>query len=539
MKDNFRQSMAWLHTWSGLYLGWLLFVIFLTGTICVFDDPITRWMQPEKQEVEAEQDEMLPLAQRLQALEHGQKFLQQTAPNSHFWSISLPSQQRQYVRVGWQDEDKNFQREKLDFNTGDKLKSEDVRETEGGHHFVHMHFELHAGDTGIWMVGFATIAMLVALVSGIVVHKKIFKDFFTFRRNKGQRSWLDAHNALGVLTLPFLFMIAYTGLVIFYSFYMPAGVLANFDNRQSYFAEVFKRPPHRDEQHIAAPVMPLGSLLEKAEQRLGRDVSFISVEHAGDISATAAASGKSNNEYNKNRLLFLVGGAVMFDAVTGQELDTQMPETWRGSEALKIQRVMNNLHRLFYADYAVKWLYFVSGLAGAAMMATGLILFTVKRRKRQENEFGAMTARGYLLIEKLNVAIVAGLMIACIGYFWVNRLIPVELAERAAWEIRAFFGIWALTAVYALWRNPAKAWIEQLLATALLCLSLPVLNWVTTGQHLGVYLAQQDWERALVEITAMGLGGLVAYAAYKLKYRKPAPAKHSSKRAILAETEVA
>ncbi len=150
-----------------------------------------------------------------------------------------------------------------------------------------------------------------------------------------------------------------------------------------------------------------------------------------------------------------------------------------------------------------------------------------------------MTTQGYLLIEKLNVAIVAGLMIACIGYFWANRLIPLEVAERAAWEIRAFFGIWVVTAFYALWRNPAKAWIEQLLTAALMCLTLPILNWATTGQHLGVYLAQQDWERALVEITAIGLGALLAYAAYKLKYRKAAPVKSNSKRAMLAETEVA
>ena len=45
--------------------------------------------------------------------------------------------------------------------------------------------------------------MLIAIVSGVITHKKIFIDFFTFRWGKGQRSWLDAHNASGVLLLPF------------------------------------------------------------------------------------------------------------------------------------------------------------------------------------------------------------------------------------------------------------------------------------------------------------------------------------------------
>lgn len=29
---GFRQANAWLHTWTGLLLGWLLYAVFLTGT---------------------------------------------------------------------------------------------------------------------------------------------------------------------------------------------------------------------------------------------------------------------------------------------------------------------------------------------------------------------------------------------------------------------------------------------------------------------------------------------------------------------------
>ncbi|MET0126352.1 MAG: PepSY-associated TM helix domain-containing protein, partial [Pseudomonas caspiana] len=45
MKGKFRQSMSWLHTWCGLLCGWLLCAIFLTGTLSVFREPITRWME--------------------------------------------------------------------------------------------------------------------------------------------------------------------------------------------------------------------------------------------------------------------------------------------------------------------------------------------------------------------------------------------------------------------------------------------------------------------------------------------------------------
>ena len=73
-----------------------------------------------------------------------------------------------------------------------------------------------AADTAALLVSppaLIALLMLVAILSGIVTHKKIFRDFFTLRRGKGQRSWLDGHNATAVLALPFHLMITYTGLV--------------------------------------------------------------------------------------------------------------------------------------------------------------------------------------------------------------------------------------------------------------------------------------------------------------------------------------
>jgi uncharacterized iron-regulated membrane protein len=47
MKDTLRQSMAWLHTWSGISVGWVLYFVFLTGTVGYFSAEISRWMRPE------------------------------------------------------------------------------------------------------------------------------------------------------------------------------------------------------------------------------------------------------------------------------------------------------------------------------------------------------------------------------------------------------------------------------------------------------------------------------------------------------------
>ncbi|WP_348629401.1 PepSY-associated TM helix domain-containing protein [Methylobacterium sp. 17Sr1-1] len=69
-----------------------------------------------------------------------------------------------------------------------------MRATRGGDFFYRFHFELNLPPLwGRWIVGICAMVMLVALVSGVVTHRRIFSDFFTLRRDKAaQRGWLDA-----------------------------------------------------------------------------------------------------------------------------------------------------------------------------------------------------------------------------------------------------------------------------------------------------------------------------------------------------------
>ncbi|MFZ4289865.1 PepSY-associated TM helix domain-containing protein, partial [Variovorax sp. HJSM1_2] len=221
-ESGFRQSMAWLHTWCGLWFSWLLYAVFLTGTLAVFDEPITHWMGPEHalEEAAAEQAQAhaAPVSNRAQRLAFGMAYMAQHHATADMWELwPINRGQDNGLTAYWFDKSGGYAAMELDPLTGAPLPpspAPPLRGTQGGHHFVDFHYELHAGKIGLWIVGVTAMAMLVALVSGVVTHKRIFKDFFTFRPKKGQRSWLDAHNAVAVLTLPFLFMIAYTGLAI-------------------------------------------------------------------------------------------------------------------------------------------------------------------------------------------------------------------------------------------------------------------------------------------------------------------------------------
>jgi uncharacterized iron-regulated membrane protein len=44
---SLRQRMSWLHTWAGLLAGWVIYAMFITGSVSYFREELTQWMQPE------------------------------------------------------------------------------------------------------------------------------------------------------------------------------------------------------------------------------------------------------------------------------------------------------------------------------------------------------------------------------------------------------------------------------------------------------------------------------------------------------------
>jgi uncharacterized iron-regulated membrane protein len=515
-EGGFRQAQAWLHTWCGLWFSWLLFAVFLTGTLAVFAEPISHWMTPEhhaEEEKAADTSNAMDTG-RAQRLAWGAAYMAEHHPSAPMWEIwPSDAQGGGGLTVYWFDARQQYVAAKLDPRTGAPLAAQTqthtpTRDTFGGQHFIDLHYELHAGRIGLWTVAIGTLAMLVALVSGVVTHRRIFKDFFTFRPKKGQRSWLDAHNTAAVLTLPFQFMIAYTGIVISGMTFLPAGKLVHYGSdpaAQRQFVAEMNGGGRPAPSGNAMPVPDLEAFAARGQALMGQPVRAIVIDHPGDAAARIGVYGWNGDADTLHRLSATTGMA-MFSAATGETLQVRLPGMADGGTAARAQSAMGGLHKATFGGWAVKWLYFVCGLAGAAMMATGAILFMVKRRGRHGGEFGSASARVHRWIEGLNVAATAGLGIACAGYLWGNRLLPLDLAHRAEWELGVFFGLWVLALVHALLRRPSAAWREQLALLAGLCLLLPLLNFATTGDHLPAQWLRGDWESAGVEAVSLAFG---------------------------------
>ena len=486
------RSMSELHTWGGLIFGWLLFAIFLTGTLAVFQAELTHWMKPEFRA-----SQVLPG----QALAAADKKLRQIASHADTWTIHLPQKNSPILDVSWKKGKITLERH-LDPLKGAVLKE---RQTEGGRFFTDFHSELHSGKAGLWLVSAASLVMLAALVSGILIRKRVFKDFFLLR---WKRTWLDAHIMTGVFTLPFVLLITYTGLVLTLMEVMPVSTHLLYENKAKLWTEVGLLSDQKP-ANVPAALLPLEQLLPLAEDLFGKGkIIFVLVKSPGDQQAVVTFIRNTDDR------IAAVGDRVSFNGVTGELLGIH--SKW--DPYVYSVRFLAGLHVARFGGYTVAWLYFLAGLIGCIMIAAGLVFFTVKRRSRYSKSSEAVQYV-YRIIEALNTAAITGIMIACIAYLWANRLLPISMKERSDAEITVFFGVWLMTLVHAFWRSPLRAWKEQLAMTAGLCIGLPIINGLTTKIGLLPAIAQGDWMTASVDLTALVLGVLLAAAAWRI----PAP----------------
>src|SRR5690606_21837579 len=189
---------------------------------------------------------------------------------------------------------------------------------------------------------------------------------FTFRPAKGQRSWLDAHNLISVMALPFFVMITYSGLMFFMFQYMPLGVAGVYgkgeENAQKFYEVLYPQRAGGQKDAQSAERAPLLPMLQEAERRWGDgQVQRISIRQPYLEGSEVTVSRIGTTTVGRS-------SELKFDGVNGALTGVDEPQ----SNAKEFQDVMFGLHEGRFAGPLLRWLYVASGLLGAAMIATGL-----------------------------------------------------------------------------------------------------------------------------------------------------------------------
>lgn len=495
MGKSFRDSMQWLHTWAGLCLGTVLFAVFWMGSLSVFDREIDRWMMPATRVAPAELKSVDALAAQMQPL----------IGASPLWLVLFPSEREPVARAGY------LAGGKLRYRQADPSTSTLLPDAGswGGTGFIypfHVNLHIRAWSLGLWIVGLAGMAMLALCVSGVVIHRKIFTDFFTFRSDrKARRLVLDLHNVTGVLGLPFHFFITLSGVVIFFTVYFASAWEMSYrGDRQAFVQEsygIYARPRLNQP---GPPMASLDAMVDQASREWdGGTPQLLRVFHRGDANAYVEV----RRSFVGDRVTMPVD-ALYFDAGTGAVLSRHTARP-----VMAAHRFITGFHFVQFDHWPLRWLYFALGLTGCVLIATGFLFWLESRRKRHEQ----LGLAGVRLVDGLAVGSVSGIVAATLAFFVVNRTLPPEATvaglERADLEVCAFYLIW-LAAFGHAWLRPRKAWREQCIAIAVLAAAAVVLNGVTSGDPLWRALAEQRlWSVAGMDVMLLLTAAIAASIA--------------------------
>ncbi|MBS1101586.1 PepSY domain-containing protein [Gluconobacter sp. Dm-62] len=454
MQDTLRTRMGWLHAWVGFAAGLVLFCVFATGCLAMFDTELTRWLQPE---VPPQTGQFSP-----RSLDHVLPAVQDLIAQGEKPFITLPSVRDPYLRLQHHD---GYEFLTVPYNpqTGDRLTA---RATAGGTFFYNLHYTMRSGIYGETIIALAGLALLVTIGSGIIIHLKGLVSDLTLLRPFAARlrAWLDVHVVASVPFLPFIILMAYSGTFIrARTLFPPVSYTTSIENTFRTSVPSGPEVPEKPTARPVAPLPPLAPILSEAEQTLGAgQVGFILFLPQSILVSRTDASGP-----------LLTREHVDFSPIDSHVLrHVLLP-----SPITHTQQLLDGLHYARWTGPGMRWLYFLSGAMGAVMFASGSVIFLMKRRRQSGHRLVFRIAEG------LAIGSIAGFPIATLGFFWANRILPVGLPDRPFAEGHVFFAVWALSALAGLgWSilyRPFQGWKIQLCCLAVLGLLLTPLDVAT------------------------------------------------------------
>lgn len=506
-----------VHTWTGIVAGLALFIAFYAGALTVFKEPLTRWATPPGAAGVA----AVPLADAPALIA---RTLAARPDAAKDFRLYLEEAEHLPARLSWQvrpdgadDHDTSSARHysaTLDVDGTARIEefqpSRLAEFIDVLHRVVGLPFDT---DPMRWIMGAIAALYTVALVSGVIVLlPTLVRDFFALRLGKNlKRMWLDAHNVVGIVSLPFHLVMALT-----------AAVFAFHDG--IYFLQ--DKMVHGGKLAVAwggggsapAPATPRdpSTMLPPAELLARAQALSPTFEPAGlqYVQATGPRAvvriwGHDATAFSRSA----TGGFVGLDPYSGQVTTADyLPGRQKAANA-----TVSSFFALHFGSFGgtpVKWMYFLLGLAGAWLFYSGNLLWVETRRKARRKD-------GEPPAQRRDTAwLAAGTVGVCLGCIWGISLTIVaakwlhgRVADLNAWHMGLYYAAFFAAIGWAFLRGAARASVDLLRTAAIFTFAIPattLLAWLLPS--LGLW-AHTSTAALSVDATAFAGGLCFAWMA--------------------------
>jgi uncharacterized iron-regulated membrane protein len=497
MKASTIRTYQTVHTWTGLLAGFALFVAFYAGALTVFHNDIAAWQNPPwRSAVDAD----VPVDTLISHL------LAAHPVAKDDFGIVLPPDTSHAAFAYWQDKDETR------FATASQV---DAPRTEAGRNeladFIYvLHDSLGLPVVGLYLMGIVSVLYGLALVSGILIHlPQLAKDLFAMRVGHNlKRLWQDAHNAIGVISLPFHVIFSITGaLFCLFAITLAALNTIAFDGKLfGAFAQATQTAPTLTASGTPASMLSTEALIERARATaLANGVTsfepdYLHFVHYGDRNAVAEVRGLSQHTLGTY-------GTVALSAHDGSVLATHIGDA-HSLNGISYAALFG-LHFGSFGGRTVQWLYFVLGLAGAFLFYSGNLLWVESRRKRRHLDQPRRTR----IMARATVGVCIGTCLGISGAF-VATWVAVRLGVDAGTPQRiACYGLFLAACAYACVRPIARATVELLIITAVLTAGIAVIDLIGNAAAMFQSWTPLTWSVLGVDLTGIALGVVFAWLA--------------------------
>lgn len=474
LPKNETKLMVAVHGWSGIALGLLLYAVVLTGMAAVFAHEIGIWSAGHTETRSIFErpidDSVRKLAAETPAKYHEALDLFEVGDHSlgAFFHRHETDPDGTFVSRGvYYQLDKNGGITSKQSGTGEEIfgpRNDDALSS----FLIDTHVRLHLPNPwGLLLTGILGLAMLVAAISSLLIHRHLFKDIFTLRRKANPVLVdRDRHSVAGTWSLPFAFILAFTGS--FFSFFGTIGVpivaMAAFGgNLQALNDAVFGNPGKIDTRPVATA--SLDRITADSIHRTGDAPTFISIENYGRADAKVTSFNNPKSGDIAPLTLLYDGASAKFDRVK-PSIGT------KPSTGGTLAAIMAPLHFGNFGGLVSKAIWFALGFAVCYVTLTGLQLWLVRRRE---------TAKSLLWLDRAVAVVGFGLPFALV-IAAAAFLVAMPLGSATYWTPTAFV-IASLVAIAGGVLLGSGAIISRLLqiATALVMIALPPLRLITGG----------------------------------------------------------
>ena len=359
-KNRFRRLWFVTHRWIGLTVGLLFVLVGLTGSILVFDHAIDEWLNPNLLLTDGTTTPA-PITQIIETAEtaYDGKAMSVMKPRVEngvwtVWFSKRTEDGRKFIAVYVNPNDLKV--------TGQRTWGEDLLGW-----IYRLHYQLVAGEMGVIIIGLVGLILILSLISGVYLWWPLWKHSWraAFMIRGGSRFNYDLHKTLGIGSLVFLFVLAFTGVYMEFPWLVKPLITAFSD--ETHEPRGLESEESQSKQAISAD-----DALKIAQQHFPH-AKFDHLHPPQGDEGTYEVAFRQPHEVQQT----FGRSQVFLDQYSGEVLAIRNPDDFTAADIFFAWQFP--LHSGEAFGIVGRWVVFITGFVPAVMYVTGFILWWRRR----------------------------------------------------------------------------------------------------------------------------------------------------------------